>query len=289
MLPQNARVTHDNFIRRPRRYARLNRLGRVCRLGLATRGDTALSAEAVERALAQGVNYLNWPGLGHSDGLTAAVRNLGPRRRRVVVAGQFFARTAPEARTELAAILGEIESTYIDVLTYYYVEDDSEWKAIQGRNGAGRVLAEARADGRVRAIGVTSHQRALAATMAVSGAIDLLMIRYNAAHRGAEEEIFPITGAGDIPVVAYTAQRWGALMMSTPDDPSGFAPPGAQAWYRFVLCHPSVSVCLMAPESDDELGENLELLDRWRGMSLAEYERLRKHGDRVHRHGGAFP
>ena len=61
------------------------------------------------------------------------------------------------------------------------------------------------------------------------------MIRYNAAHRGAEREVFPVTDALGLPVIAYTALRWGGLLRPTPDDPPGFVVPPAPAWYRFVL------------------------------------------------------
>src|SRR5205085_1186588 len=83
-------------------------------------------------------------------------------------------------------------------------------------------------------LGLTSHQRKLAAETARSGLLDLLMIRYNAAHRGAETDVFPVTDALGLPVVVYTCLRWGALMRSTPDDPPGFVPPRALAWYRFA-------------------------------------------------------
>ena len=35
-------------------------VGQVCRLGLATRGNTSLEPEDVELAFDQGINYLNW-------------------------------------------------------------------------------------------------------------------------------------------------------------------------------------------------------------------------------------
>ena len=41
-------------------------LGRVCRLGLATRGNTSLEPDDVEHAVDCGVNYLNW--CRHADG-----------------------------------------------------------------------------------------------------------------------------------------------------------------------------------------------------------------------------
>ena len=79
----------------------------------------------------------------------------------------------------------------------------------------------------MRRLGVTSHQRPLAATMAASGLLDCVMVRYNAAHRGAERDVFPVTTARGLPVIAYTATRWGALLRPTPDDPPDFAPPAS--------------------------------------------------------------
>ncbi len=185
------------------------RLGRVCRLGLATRGNTGLSADDVLHAIDRGVNYLNW--CGHTDGLRDAVRRLGARRRAVFIAVQFEARSAVEARRELSQRLGELETDYLDVATYYYVEHADEWDEIVAPGGAAEVLEEARTDGRLCAIGLTSHQRPLAAHFAESGRLDLLMIRYNAAHRGAEQEVFPVAQARGLPIVAFTCLRWGAL------------------------------------------------------------------------------
>jgi predicted aldo/keto reductase-like oxidoreductase len=115
------------------------------------------------------------------------------------------------------------------------------------------------------------------------------MIRYNAAHRGAEQDVFPVTDRRGIPVVAFTAQRWGALRKHTPDDPAGFSPPTAPAWYRFALAHPSVSVVLMAPGNRRELEEDLTLLEDWRPPRPEELQMLIAHGQRVRKHAGMFP
>jgi aryl-alcohol dehydrogenase-like predicted oxidoreductase len=115
------------------------------------------------------------------------------------------------------------------------------------------------------------------------------MIRYNAAHRGAETEVFPVTTARGLPVVVYTCLRWGALMRPTPDDPPGFIVPRAPAWYRFAVQNPAVTVALMAPENRAELEEDLQAL-RWREpLAVEEYDRLAAHGQCVRRHAGSFP
>jgi predicted aldo/keto reductase-like oxidoreductase len=258
----------------------------VCRLGLATRGNTNLSADDVEYAIERGVNYLNW--CGHPDALSCAVTRLGARRKQVVLAAQFEARSAGDAERELASLLEELKTDSIDVLTLYYVESDNEWNQIVAPGGAWDYLAEQRRAGRVERIGLTSHQRVLAAQWAQSGKLDLLMIRYNAAHRGAEREVFPMAQQRQIPVVTFTGLRWKALLAGTADDPPGFVAPSAVDCYRFCLSQPAVSVALMAPGNRAEMEADLKLLDDWRGLDPAERERLAAHGDRVKKYAGAF-
>jgi aryl-alcohol dehydrogenase-like predicted oxidoreductase len=246
----------------------------------------------VLHALGRGVNFLNWPGLaeGATDGdaVAAAVAALGPARPSVVVCAQFGARTAADAAAELQSALAILGTDYIDVLTLYYVEQADEWDEIAGPGRALRYLRDARRDGSVRRIGVTSHQRPLAARMAGSGLLDCVMVRYNAAHRGAEREVFPVTARLGLPAIAYTALRWGALPRPTPDDPPGFVVPRPPAWYRFVLQHPAVAVTLAAPRTRAELDEDLRVLGATRPLSEDEYAALAAHGARVRRHAGTF-
>jgi aryl-alcohol dehydrogenase-like predicted oxidoreductase len=199
------------------------------------------------------------------------------------------ARTAEDARRELAGYLDELATDYLDVATYYYVESQQEWDAIIAPGGAAEALEAARAAGTLRAIGLTSHQRPLAAQIAETGRLDLLMIRYNAAHRGAEREVFPTTTRLALPVVAFTCLRWGALLRATPADPPGESVPAARDWYRFVLSQPAVSIALMAPDTAAELDENLSLLDESWSLDPHQRQRLIEQAERVRRFAGSFP
>lgn len=259
----------------------------VIRLGLATRGNTHLAADDVALAVGKGVNYLNW--CGYDDGIAQALRSKLIDRKRVAVAMQLGSRDASSASRELRDAYRALGTDHIDVVTFYYVEQRSEWERIISPDGAMQVLEEAKTQGRVGLVGLTSHQRRLAAECAEENQLDLLMIRYNAAHRGAEEDLFPVTERLGMPVVVYTAQRWGALPRATGSDPPGFVPPVAIEWYRFALAHPAVSVVLMAPKNRRELEEDLTLLDDWRAPTPDEFERMAAHGLRVRRHSGRFP
>lgn len=259
----------------------------VMRLGLATRGNTSLAAGDVVLAVERGVNYLNW--CGYDDSIAQALRGDLIDRERVAVAIQLDARNAASAKGELEEAFRTLGTHRIDVVTFYYVERKSEWDEITSRAGALQMLEAEKQKGRVGLVGLTTHQRKLAAECAVTQKLDLLMVRYNAAHRGAEQDVFPVTQRLGVPVVVYTAQRWGALTRSTRDDPPGYTPPAAIEWYRFALAHSAVSVVLMAPNGRRELEENLILLDDWHPPTRAEFDAMADHGLRVRHHAGKFP
>jgi aryl-alcohol dehydrogenase-like predicted oxidoreductase len=264
----------------------------VCRLGLASYGRTAITPDDVLSAVDRGINFLNWQGLAEGalegDSFPPVISSLGARRPSVVVCVQFGARSGADAASELRSALAALGTDYIDVLTIYYVERADEWEEITAPGGALRYLRDARRDGAVGRIGITSHQRTLAAEMARSGLLDTIMIRYNAAHRGAERDVFPVAQPLGLPVIAYTALRWGALLRPTPEDPAGFSVPGPPAWYRFVLQHPAVTVTLAAPQTRAELDEDLRVLEADGPLTDEEYSALAERGERVRRHAGAF-
>lgn len=207
-----------------------------------------------------------------------------------MICAQFAARTRADARRELKSLLSALGTDYVDVLTLYYVEAWVEWQALCAQGGALEFLREAKRDGLVRSIGVTTHQRTLAAQMGESGELDVLMIRYNAAHRGAERDLFPVTTRLGLPVICYTATRWGTLMRSVPDGPQAgdlpgtavaAAPPRAPFWYRFVLQEPAVSIVLCTPATRAELEEDLTTLSVTGPLEGAQYKQLAAYGERV--------
>ena len=267
----------------------------LCRLGLASRGRPAssITPDDVIHAIDRGINFLNWPGEadepGGPDAMSDAIATMGTRRESVVVSVQFGARTARDAATELRSILRTLRTDYIDVLTFYYVE----------KAGGVAFLDRARRGFRVLPGGETGRDHPVPGdheSPAAAGRRD----RSRRTARRADDplqrrpprrrrEIFPVTDAIGMPVIAYTALRWGALLQPTPDDPPGFRVPTAPDWYRFVLQSPSVAVVLAAPASRAELDEDLGLFEAAGPLSPSEYTRLAEHGERVRRHAGRFP
>ena len=114
------------------------------------------------------------------------------------------------------------------------------------------------------------------------------MIRYNAAHRGAEKEVFPTAERLGLPTVCFTGLRWGKLLTAKPsDDGAPWAPSPADC-YRFCLSNPLASVVLTGPKIRRELEESLSLLDDWRETDEQEMARIKAHGDWVRATAGEF-
>jgi hypothetical protein len=73
------------------------------------------------------------------------------------------------------------------------------------------------------------------------------MIRYNAARRGAEQDIFPYVEKHRTNVINFTATRWRFLLRRPRSCPRDEIIPTAGMCYRFVLSNPHVNICLSAP------------------------------------------
>jgi aryl-alcohol dehydrogenase-like predicted oxidoreductase len=260
----------------------LGRTGlRVHRLGLSA--SYRPGERTVERALDEGMNYCFCYGF---DGqMNRVLRRLPPRRREQVVIGTGaynYIWWRQDLLRTLERRLRQLRTDYIDVFHFLGV--------MRPEHMTSRVLdqlARLRMDPRVKAVSISCHHRKYAGELAAAGALDCLMIRYNAAHRGAESDIFPHLAAHGVGVVSYTATRWTFLLRRSRHWPKDRPIPSAGQAYRFVLSNPHVDVCLTAPRSERELLENLAAA-RLGPLTEDELGFMRSYGDVVHAHAGWF-
>ena len=222
------------------------------RLGLGS--SFGLGTPDVERAFERGVNYLYWGSL-RKPAFGRAISSLAPKHRdRMVVVVQSYTRVAFLMRGSLERALRQLRVDYADFLLLGW------WPSPPPRHilDAALDLVE---KGKARHLMISCHNRPAFQALAADRAFSTVMVRYNAAHPGAEREVFPVLGSPAPGVVAYTATRWGALLrpeLMPPGEPT----PRASDCYRFALTHPSVDVCLAGPSDAAQLDEAMSALDR---------------------------
>jgi aryl-alcohol dehydrogenase-like predicted oxidoreductase len=148
------------------------------------------------------------------------------------------------------------------------------------QHGAWDAMRRLKRDGKVRAIGFSSHDRRLAAVLAGEPDVDALMIRYNAAHRGAERAVFAAPGANRPAIIAYTATRWGLLLKPLPERGFPRAMTAGEC-YRFVLAQPAVDLVLCAPRTATEIAEDVAAVLEG-PLDPGRLDECRRFGDAVH-------
>jgi aryl-alcohol dehydrogenase-like predicted oxidoreductase len=141
--------------------------------------------------------------------------------------------------------------------------------------------------GLFRFLSISGHNRTLFPVLAGQDLYDIFHVRYNAAHRGAEREIFDKLIEHPSPaIVSYTATRWGQLL-NAKKMPTGEKPLLASDCYRFVLSNPTVNVCMCGPKDTSQMREALRSLELG-PLDAENLERVRTIGDHVHAHSGKF-
>ena len=232
---------------------------RVFRMGIA--GNYGIDSSDIKWAADQGANYWVW---GSSfkrvtEGIKDTIRQ---DREKHVVAMLGWGLWGRQVRQSVEKALKTLDTDYLDVFKLGWLGRTSFY-----RRGIIDPLLTLKGEGKIKAIGTSIHDRQRAGRLAQDSEIELFMIRYNAKHTGAEQDIFPHLGKRDPAVVSYTALAWGQLIrplknIEMPAWPGGEGtdiPPLTPALcYRFILSNPHVHLVLTGPQNRDHLKQNLQ-------------------------------
>jgi len=238
----------------------LGRTGReVGRLGISS--SYGLPGDAMERAFERGVNYIYW-GSRRLASFGEGLKRLKPQRERFVLVIQSYTRVAGLMAWSLERALRTLTFDHADILLL----------GMWNKPVPPRILdaaQELKRRGLVRVLAVSTHQRNLVPQIAAGNDFDIVHFRYNAAHPGAEKEIFPHLPEANRPgLVAFTATSWGQLLGHAPffmranPLPRDERAPTAADCYRYVLSRPEVDVCMTGASNWERMQEAFDALDR---------------------------
>jgi predicted aldo/keto reductase-like oxidoreductase len=249
---------------------------KVGRLGVAA--SYGAPTRSIEEAFDRGCNYFYW-GSMRKDNMRQAIINICGRGKRdeLIIVLQSYSRSAILMEHFFKRALKAIALDHADVLLLGWYN----------RKPSRRIIDKAldmKERGLFRFLAISGHKRPLFPQLAKKGIFDIFHIRYNAAHRGAEEDVFPHLPNNDRPgIVTYTATRWGNLL-NPKKMPPGETTPTASDWYRFVITNPDIDVCMSGPKNEDEMKEALRTIDLG-PLDTDALERMRRIGAFVHGKG----
>ena len=244
----------------------------VSRLGVGS--SYGVSTRACRAAFDAGVNYFFW-GSVRTVGMGLALRELGQTHRdELVVVLQSYVRSPKRIGRSVRRGLAALRLDHADLLVLGWHDEAPAEDLLEA-------VERLRDSGMIRFVAISSHQRALFPSLLGDRRYDVFHVRYNAAHRGAEGEVFPYLPADRGPgIVSFTNTRWGDLLQEK-HMPEGHAAPTAADCYRFSLSHPAVHVAICGPKNDEEMRTALDAL-RQGPMHEEDLARMRVIGDHVH-------
>ena len=189
-------------------YDASNREKNVFRMGVA--GSYGIDSADIRWAAEHGVNYWVWGrGFGKvTDGIREVIKN--DRENHVIgmLGWGFF---GWQVKRSVENALRKLDTDYLDIFKLGWLGRTSVYS-----KGIIDTLLKLKQEGRILTIGTSIHDRKRAGRLALNSEIDVLMIRYNAKHPGAEQDIFPHLSKRNPAVVSYTALAWGQLITYHP-------------------------------------------------------------------------
>src|SRR3972149_10282610 len=155
----------------------------VTRLGFGgitiQRLNEADAVKVVSRCLDLGINYFDT-----ANGYTTSEERIGKavkgRRHDVFIATKTFPGTPEIIKNNLELSLKRLDTDYIDLYQFHGVNDmNTIGRILDPENGLMKIFEDAKKAGKIRHIGVTSHQMDVAKALVNTGRFETLMFPFN--------------------------------------------------------------------------------------------------------------
>jgi len=257
-----------------RRLGRTGLLVSEIGFGGAHVGAEAEGEEALFRAFSLGVNFVETGRLyGESEYLTGrALRRLGKGAPAVYVASKTLKRTRDGALNDLERSLGHLGLERVDIYQLGDVDEEA-WDQVMA-GGALDGLHEAREQGLVRFVGLTSHSAKVLRRAVESGQFDTIEVKYSPFNREGEA-VIRLAHGRDIGVIGMKPFGGFGMLGSLRVSPDVQAL-DAGTLLRYALSNRHLSVVIPGMRFVREVEENLSLAACYRPMTSGQKARLRR-------------
>ena len=177
------------------RYVMLGRTGlEISELGFGgipiIRLDMDGAIDVLHRAYERGITFYDTANL-YKDSEEKMGRAFDGMRDKIVIATKTFQRDAISATKQLENSLRILRTDYIDLYQLHQIAQEEDWQAATASDGVLEVVVKAKKEGKIRFIGVTSHNLAMAVKLVKTGLFSTIQIPFNLVEDAAKDELFP--------------------------------------------------------------------------------------------------
>lgn len=200
--------------------------------------------QLIQQAAAQGINFVDSArGYGASEAIIG--KGIQGNREHWILATKSPAKDYETMKQDIEKSLKNFQTDVIDLYQLHLVRTMEQYETIMGEQGAYRALLEAKEQGKIRSIGITSHTLEVMERAVETDYFDTIQFPYNAVERQAEG-VFQRAKERNIGVIVMKPLAGGALK-------------DGNLALRFILENPNVSVVIPGMDHRDQVMENAQL------------------------------
>jgi len=146
------------------------------------------SVRVLRHAFERGITFFDTANAyrDSEDKLGAAFAGL---RDQVVIASKTLLRSAQGATAHLEQTLRMLKSDYLDLYQLHQIAQEQDWQEVTAPGGALEALARAKEAGKIRHLGVTSHNLEMALRLVETGLFESIQFPFNLIEQGAKDEL----------------------------------------------------------------------------------------------------
>ncbi len=179
--------------------------------GIPIQRDSEEEAVAVVRkALELGINFID-TAAGYSNSEERIGKAIADRREELIIATKTHAMKGEEAERDLKQSLARLGTSYIDIYQFHGINDDKMLARVIAPGGPLSVAQQARTEGAVRHIGITSHSMATARAAVKTGYFETIMFPFNFITSEAADELLPLVRENDMGFIAMKPLGGGMI------------------------------------------------------------------------------
>ncbi|MDH8677648.1 aldo/keto reductase [Fusibacter bizertensis] len=196
----------------------------------------------IEKLYSEGLNFIDT-----ARGYTTSEEMIGNAmvpvgREHFVIATKSMARTYEDMRADIEKSLSNLKVDVIDLYQCHNVKDIEQYALVMSENGAYKALLEAKADGKIRHIGITAHSADFINQIIQEMPFETIQFPYNIVERHGES-LFKVAAQRGIGVIVMKPLAGGAIQNGTLS-------------LKFILSNHDVSVAIPGMDHVDQVAEN---------------------------------